>query len=1117
MIKNLDLWSLLCDMQLIGKLTVSAAALVLITLAYKYYSAKKRTTRKAKGYGSNGSEATLHLEEKKKIKEVNAQYRDKVTEKHPCKDYGTEVRQRHMVCNSTDKRCDDVTANSNVFGNELLDCHNHIKWSNVHEHGQEILLGQQESIDIRKLKFLEADLIQSTDFQLVSQSSSQQMHQTAEESKEDIHSELNLHRNGEDISLGQQESIDIRMLKFLEADLVQSTDFITQNSTQQVHQIAEDIHDDLSLHGIGQETSLGQQESINIHKLKFLEADLLQSSDLITQNSQQVNQTAEKRKQDVHDKLNVCGNVQEISQSQQEDIDIHKLKFLKADLILNTDFISQSSPQQADQTAKERKEDIFGKLNVTNVYDSDTYKEAESQNNHISSRHGGHISKPYDYAVSNKSKNMYDLDNAAHNSELLAYNQMQPPPKAPVNDTPNQITIQEDDKETPQLDLSEDMKEAEVVESRNKPAKDSSGIGLTLNQKIQKPGSVSTFSSVAEVQVEESYISDKDNKSTDDSKLQSKKCIIYDYYVESASQTLEKDKSYMYEIQNPNASVTHYTVIEEIYKLKAPSHEDENPEVKNATASITSDSDSLGIASVCINSTVTSEPSSGEHLLHDLEINSGPEVPSAPEAPLSEINSIQKNQLPFERKGSFYEIVDNPELQLSMDNFQPFLKENDAVLSDTYSERSTTPRPNSASPTIKPLHSSQSDSKKEANVEIVAGANFLQMPMIPDSCEDITKCKLDLGNCYDVLCMAKHRRLDDVQEAVYKVMSDNYLQVLKDPSIYGNLKASERDLILEMRMKGKKYLSVADIDIQDLMQAGPLNLPKLDSPSMDMMSVTNTNNFSKLCYYDDQSNTWHFLTSIPKEAVSNGCAICTMFNYLFIVAGCQGLGKDSKPTNRFFCYNPVTDIWREICPLNQARPQCRLVALDGYIYAIGGECLSTVEKYDPKTDRWSFVAPLPNDIFAVGHFSTVSNGEIYVSGGTLKHIVLRYNPKTDTWKESSACGTKDRTTDLIAVKHFIYRFDLNRSMGISAYRCSSSARLWYECSVLRTPYPGPFQCTVVDNIICCVSRQFHKWFLADEIYPRFLQNDLKLFPSPKGSLFPSTLVLPDKDTHQTRV
>jgi hypothetical protein len=59
-----------------------------------------------------------------------------------------------------------------------------------------------------------------------------------------------------------------------------------------------------------------------------------------------------------------------------------------------------------------------------------------------------------------------------------------------------------------------------------------------------------------------------------------------------------------------------------------------------------------------------------------------------------------------------------------------------------------------------------------------------------------------------------------------------------------------------------------------------------------------------------------------------------------------------------------------------------MAALDGYIYAIGGydgtSRLSTVERYCPKTNRWTFVASLANatsKVFAVG-----LNGFLYAAG-----------------------------------------------------------------------------------------------------------------------------------------
>uniref|UniRef100_A0A8D1HCS1 Kelch domain-containing protein 7A n=1 Tax=Sus scrofa TaxID=9823 RepID=A0A8D1HCS1_PIG len=419
----------------------------------------------------------------------------------------------------------------------------------------------------------------------------------------------------------------------------------------------------------------------------------------------------------------------------------------------------------------------------------------------------------------------------------------------------------------------------------------------------------------------------------------------------------------------------------------------------------------------------------------------------------------------FSRKESLLQIVENPELQLQLDGFGDralACPDQSALLRCPISSES--------------LGSSSAGSSEKPQVHAVAGTNFFYLPLIPGSAPDV---HLDLGNCYEVLTLAKRQKLEALKEAAYKVMSDNYLQVLRSPDIYGCLSGAERELILQRRLRGRKHLVVADI------------CPQEDS--------------SRLCCYDSEQDAWHPLARLPPEAVSRGCAICSLFNYLFVVSGCQGSGH--QPSNRVFCYNPLTGIWSEVCPLNQARPHCRLVALDGHLYAIGGECLYTVERYDPRLDRWTFAPPLPNDTFALAHTATACAGEIFVTGGSLRYLLLRFSAQEQRWRAGPTGGGKDRTAEMVAVNGFLYRFDLNRSLGISVYRCSASARLWYECATYRTPYPDTFQCAVVDHLIYCVGRQRILCFLADSVSPRFQK------PSQYHSPYSSALALGSGDSY----
>ncbi|XP_009888299.1 PREDICTED: kelch domain-containing protein 7A [Charadrius vociferus] len=537
-----------------------------------------------------------------------------------------------------------------------------------------------------------------------------------------------------------------------------------------------------------------------------------------------------------------------------------------------------------------------------------------------------------------------------------------------------------------------------------------SDLGLTMTASNVGSDASYSFSSVAKIQVEENYIAERQVKDGARQPVPSLKGKVYDYYIQSVSQSVSKKRSLP--CIPPGTS-------------QCRSLERVNEELQNfATQEL---DPTLAMQDPTASSSVVPPPT------QSLEISPEPPSPG--------------------RKDSILQIADSPHLQLPMEGFGVTMPASTPPAS---------PRPG-----------------------LMASADRFQMP---------PPTHLDLGNCYDVLCTAKAQKLGDLQEAAYKVMSDNYLQVLRTPSIYGRLNAGERELILRRRLKGKMYVAVADINVQE---------PGLHT--------------SRLCYYDDERDCWHHLCHVPPEVVSRGCAMCSMFNYLFVVAGCEGTGRTQRPSNRVFCYDPLTNIWREICPLNQARPHCKLVALDGHLYAIGGECLYTVERYDPRQDRWTFTAPLPHDTFAVAHTATVCDGEIYVTGGTLRYVLLRYAARSNSWMVSPAGGGKDRTAEMVSTNGFIYRFDLHRSTGIGVYRCSTKAKLWYECATYAMPDLSGFQCTVVGSLVHCIGRHFHIRFLADHISPRFGTKELQPFPSPRGSLLPAILVLPEGGTPQTQV
>lgn len=405
---------------------------------------------------------------------------------------------------------------------------------------------------------------------------------------------------------------------------------------------------------------------------------------------------------------------------------------------------------------------------------------------------------------------------------------------------------------------------------------------------------------------------------------------------------------------------------------------------------------------------------------------------------------------------------------------------------------------------------------KDNVVDVITGAKILQIPCAVQAAMDCMSAQITAENCYEILTIAKKQRLNELKETTYGFMSDNFLQVLKDPSVYGRLTGSERDLILKKRTEGRKTLMVAEInDVFDRVGSRPPS--RSGSRPQSPLSVGSLDDGHMIYSFVETTNDWRPLTAMPEDVNTKGCGICTMYNYLFVAGGIKGYGDRGKVSDKVFCYNPVTDRWAEVRPLSQARAQLKLVSMDGYLYAIGGECLFTVERYDPRMDRWTTVAPLPKGAFAVAHEATTCNGELYVSGGSLFYRLLKYDPKRDEWQECPYNNSRKKSSDMVAHKSFIYRFDVNREQGVTVFKYNTIVKMWHDCAAHRPGGHTPFRCAAVGNRIYCVNKSKTLQLVLDEDSVYFAEEPLKAPQEAKGVLFPFVLTLQEKPEKPERL
>ncbi|XP_028997749.1 kelch repeat and BTB domain-containing protein 11-like [Betta splendens] len=352
--------------------------------------------------------------------------------------------------------------------------------------------------------------------------------------------------------------------------------------------------------------------------------------------------------------------------------------------------------------------------------------------------------------------------------------------------------------------------------------------------------------------------------------------------------------------------------------------------------------------------------------------------------------------------------------------------------------------------------------------------------------------QISAENCYDLLTKAKSEGADDAKQRVYRFMSDHYLHVLRSPA-YGRLTAGERDLILNRRMEGTKVLAVAET----------CEVNERESPE-------DARQRRVLCLRPD-ARRWEVLTCLPEEIPARGSGMCAMYNYLFVAGGIRAHGDGrSEASDRVFCYNPRTGTWSQVRPLAQPRCQLRLVPMDGHLYAIGGECLFTVERYDPRADRWSPVAPLPKGSFAVAHEATSCGGELFVSGGSLFYRLLRYDSRRDEWEECPFNESRRRSSDMVAHRSLIYRFDVEREReraGVTVYKYNTVAKAWHGGERFPLENPRPFRCAVLEERIYCVNRSHTLQFEVREQREGFLPQALPPPAEARGALVPVVLCL----------
>jgi len=191
------------------------------------------------------------------------------------------------------------------------------------------------------------------------------------------------------------------------------------------------------------------------------------------------------------------------------------------------------------------------------------------------------------------------------------------------------------------------------------------------------------------------------------------------------------------------------------------------------------------------------------------------------------------------------------------------------------------------------------------------------------------------------------------------------------------------------------------------------------------------NPLSSVEAYDPVSNTWVKKASMlsPRQDFATE----VVDGKIYVIGNLVNGVPDSFGPMEM--YDPKTNQWTKEAAINVRRTGFQAETVDGKIYVIGGRTpgsdggsiagvLTSVEEYDPATNKWTMKAPT---IDKKGSFQTaVLNGKIYVIGGwnDIKYgdqaanylsSLQEYDPKTNKWTEKSPLkvGRKDFVTAVV--------------------------------------------------------------------------------------------------------
>ncbi|XP_006885805.1 PREDICTED: kelch-like protein 35 [Elephantulus edwardii] len=199
--------------------------------------------------------------------------------------------------------------------------------------------------------------------------------------------------------------------------------------------------------------------------------------------------------------------------------------------------------------------------------------------------------------------------------------------------------------------------------------------------------------------------------------------------------------------------------------------------------------------------------------------------------------------------------------------------------------------------------------------------------------------------------------------------------------------------------------------------------------------------------YHPESRRWTPLPSLPGYTRSEFAA-CALRNDIYVSGG-------HINSRDVWMFSSHLHTWIKVASLHKGRWRHKMAVIQGQLFAVGGfdglRRLRSVERYDPFSNTWSALAPLPEAVSSAAVAPCA--GQLFVIGGagpdgTNTDKVQCFDPKEEQWSLKSPAPFSQRCLEAVTLEDTIY---VVGGLMSKIFTYDPGRDVWGEAAVLPNP------------------------------------------------------------------